>query len=63
LRSFVVSQAARMYRLCQVNNEPVDLALKARYPHWYWSISDKKTYCKTRLFAFSTRQWCLLNLR
>ncbi|KAJ7087841.1 Endonuclease/exonuclease/phosphatase [Mycena epipterygia] len=30
----------------KVNNEPMDLALKARFPHSYWSISDKKTYCE-----------------
>jgi AP endonuclease-1 len=25
----------------------MDLALKARFPHSYWSISDKKTYCES----------------
>ncbi|KAJ7905716.1 Endonuclease/exonuclease/phosphatase [Mycena olivaceomarginata] len=35
----------------KVNNEPVDLALKARYPHWYWSISDKKTYSGTAILS------------
>ncbi|KAK7020450.1 DNA-lyase [Favolaschia claudopus] len=35
----------------KVNNEPVDLALKARFPHWYWSISDKKTYSGTAILS------------
>ncbi|KAF7363609.1 DNA-(apurinic or apyrimidinic site) lyase [Mycena sanguinolenta] len=35
----------------KVNNEPVDLALKARYPYWYWSISDKKTYSGTAILS------------
>ena len=30
--------------LLQVNNPPADPELTARYPHRYWSISDKKTY-------------------
>lgn len=30
----------------KVNNEPVDPALTKRFPYRYWSISDKKTYCK-----------------
>ena len=29
----------------QVNNEPVDPSLTERFPHRYWSISEKKTYC------------------
>lgn len=30
----------------QVNNEPVDPALKARYPNQYWAIStQRKSYC------------------
>jgi hypothetical protein len=32
--------------LVQVNNVPVDLALNARFPYSYWSISNKKTYCE-----------------
>ncbi|KAF8212026.1 Endonuclease/exonuclease/phosphatase [Mycena galopus ATCC 62051] len=35
----------------KVNNEPMDLALKARFPHWYWSISDKKTYSGTAILS------------
>ncbi|KAF7294794.1 DNA-(apurinic or apyrimidinic site) lyase [Mycena indigotica] len=35
----------------KVNNEPVDLALKARFPHWYWSISSKKTYSGTAILS------------
>lgn len=30
----------------KVNNEPVDPDLTARFPYRYWSISEKKTYCK-----------------
>ena len=30
--------------LLEVNNPPVDPALTNRFPHRYWSISDKKTY-------------------
>ncbi|KAJ6502350.1 Endonuclease/exonuclease/phosphatase [Mycena sanguinolenta] len=35
----------------KVNNEPVDLALKARFPYWHWSISDKKTYSGTAILS------------
>jgi len=35
----------------KVNNEPMDLALKARFPHSYWSISDKKTYSGTAILS------------
>ncbi|KAF7304992.1 DNA-(apurinic or apyrimidinic site) lyase [Mycena kentingensis (nom. inval.)] len=35
----------------KVNNEPVDLALKARFPHWYWSISATKTYAGTAILS------------
>lgn len=30
----------------KVNKEPVDLALKNRFPHCYWSIAEKKGYCE-----------------
>lgn len=29
----------------------MDLALKERYPHQYWSISEKKTYCNILYFS------------
>ncbi|KAJ7724456.1 Endonuclease/exonuclease/phosphatase [Mycena maculata] len=35
----------------KVNNEPMDLALKARFPHACWSISDKKTYSGTAILS------------
>ncbi|KAJ7444905.1 Endonuclease/exonuclease/phosphatase [Mycena latifolia] len=35
----------------KVNNEPVDLALKARFPHSCWSISAKKTYSGTAILS------------
>ncbi|KAF7323117.1 DNA-(apurinic or apyrimidinic site) lyase [Mycena chlorophos] len=35
----------------KVNNEPVDLALKARFPHWYWSISATKGYAGTAILS------------
>ncbi|KAJ6623497.1 Endonuclease/exonuclease/phosphatase [Mycena sp. CBHHK59/15] len=35
----------------KVNNVPVDLALQARFPHSYWSISDKKTYSGTAILS------------
>ncbi|KAJ7172282.1 Endonuclease/exonuclease/phosphatase [Mycena filopes] len=35
----------------KVNNEPIDLALKARFPHCSWSISDKKTYSGTAILS------------
>ncbi|TFK30087.1 DNA-lyase [Coprinopsis marcescibilis] len=35
----------------KVNEVPADLALKARYPHQYWSISDKKTYAGTAVLS------------
>ncbi|KAJ7510069.1 Endonuclease/exonuclease/phosphatase [Mycena galericulata] len=35
----------------KVNNEPMDLALKARFPHSCWSISDKKTYSGTAILS------------
>ncbi|KAJ7775072.1 Endonuclease/exonuclease/phosphatase [Mycena metata] len=35
----------------KVNNEPMDLALKARFPHCHWSISDKKTYSGTAILS------------
>lgn len=31
----------------QLNNVPVDPSLANRFPHSYWAISEKKTYCKT----------------
>jgi hypothetical protein len=46
--------------MLQVNVTPVDLALNARFPYSYWSISDKKTYCEppdelmTRFSSFLT---------
>ena len=38
--------------LSQVNNPPANPDLSARYPHQYWAISDKKTYCEC------LRSWC-----
>ncbi|KIK57680.1 hypothetical protein GYMLUDRAFT_246676 [Collybiopsis luxurians FD-317 M1] len=35
----------------KVNNEPVDLALKKRFPHCYWSIADKKGYSGTAILS------------
>ncbi|KAF7338134.1 DNA-(apurinic or apyrimidinic site) lyase [Mycena venus] len=35
----------------KVNNEPLDLALKARFPHWCWSVSDKKGYSGTAILS------------
>jgi len=35
----------------KVNNEPVDLALKNRFPHSYWSIADKKGYSGTAILS------------
>ncbi|KAI0082604.1 hypothetical protein K474DRAFT_1632758 [Panus rudis PR-1116 ss-1] len=35
----------------KVNNPPVDPELTARYPHRYWSISDKKTYSGTAILS------------
>lgn len=29
----------------KVNNDPLDPVLSKQYPHRYWSISAKKTYC------------------
>ncbi|KAG5647284.1 hypothetical protein DXG03_000820 [Asterophora parasitica] len=34
-----------------VNEEPVDPAITDRYPHRYWSISDKKTYSGTAILS------------
>ncbi|KAF8798158.1 hypothetical protein BYT27DRAFT_7178736 [Phlegmacium glaucopus] len=35
----------------KVNDVPVDPALKQRYPHQYWSISEKKTYSGTAILS------------
>ncbi|KAF9075155.1 Endonuclease/exonuclease/phosphatase [Rhodocollybia butyracea] len=35
----------------KVNNEPVDLALKNRFPHCYWSIAEKKGYSGTAILS------------
>ncbi|CAK5265046.1 unnamed protein product [Mycena citricolor] len=36
----------------KVNDEPsMDLALKARFPYWHWSISAKKTYSGTAILS------------
>ncbi|KAJ3877292.1 Endonuclease/exonuclease/phosphatase [Lentinula edodes] len=35
----------------KVNNEPVDLALKNRFPHCYWSIAAKKGYSGTAILS------------
>ncbi|KAG2020034.1 DNA-(apurinic or apyrimidinic site) lyase [Coprinopsis cinerea AmutBmut pab1-1] len=35
----------------KVNDIPADPALKSRYPHQYWSISDKKTYAGTAILS------------
>ncbi|KAK0450989.1 Endonuclease/exonuclease/phosphatase [Armillaria borealis] len=35
----------------KVNDESVDPALKARFPHSYWSISSKKTYSGTAVLS------------
>ncbi|KAF8917400.1 Endonuclease/exonuclease/phosphatase [Mucidula mucida] len=35
----------------KVNNEPVDPALKARFPHCYWAISATKTYSGTAILS------------
>ncbi|KAH9946126.1 Endonuclease/exonuclease/phosphatase [Epithele typhae] len=35
----------------KVNDPSVDPALKARYPHQYWSISSKKTYSGTAILS------------
>jgi len=35
----------------KVNNESVDPALKERFPHSYWSISDKKSYSGTAILS------------
>ena len=48
----------------QVNNEPVDPAISARFPYRTWAISDKKTYGASvrydaRVRPFSTLQGAL----
>ncbi|KAJ3725808.1 Endonuclease/exonuclease/phosphatase [Lentinula raphanica] len=35
----------------KVNNEPVDLALKNRFPHCYWAIAEKKGYSGTAILS------------
>lgn len=35
--------------LLQVNDPPADPVLTKLYPHRYWSISAKKTYCEQSL--------------
>ncbi|KAF5373853.1 hypothetical protein D9758_000677 [Tetrapyrgos nigripes] len=35
----------------KVNNEPVDPSLKNRFPHSYWSISEKKGYSGTAILS------------
>ncbi|KAF9469198.1 Endonuclease/exonuclease/phosphatase [Collybia nuda] len=35
----------------KVNNEPVDPVIKERFPHSYWTISDKKTYSGTAILS------------
>ncbi|KAF5389809.1 hypothetical protein D9757_003703 [Collybiopsis confluens] len=35
----------------KVNNEPVDLALKKRFPYSFWSIADKKGYSGTAILS------------
>ncbi|ETW86090.1 hypothetical protein HETIRDRAFT_100374 [Heterobasidion irregulare TC 32-1] len=35
----------------KVNNEPVDPSLTEKFPHRYWSISEKKTYSGTAILS------------
>lgn len=42
-------------RCAQVNNEPVDPVISARFPYRTWAISDKKTYGAFAFVATRTR--------
>ena len=51
----VVFGLVRIFDVLQVNNEPVDPVISARYPYRTWAISDKKTYGGSACVSCQTR--------